>query len=87
MACRPDSARPEKVAQNGIDELQYKLAHLSIDAFRHFYERAHEDRRLIHDRLLYTFTGVCICFGDRRLVRSMDQRRQQVLLVPLGTKI
>ena len=36
MARRPDSARPEKVAQNGIDELQHKLARLSVDALPAF---------------------------------------------------
>jgi len=34
-----------------LDELRHNLAHLSIDAVRRYYERAHEDCRMIYDRL------------------------------------
>ena len=51
MARRPDSEKPEIFTQNDIDELQHNLAHLSLDAVRRYYERAHEDCRMIYDRL------------------------------------
>jgi hypothetical protein len=43
--------RPEKLTQKDLDELRYNQAHLSVDAVRRFYERAHEDCRMIYDRL------------------------------------
>lgn len=41
----------EVYTQKDLDELRYNLAHLSVDAVRRFYERAHEDCRMIYDRL------------------------------------
>ena len=51
MARRPDSGGHEKLTQKDLDELRYNLAHLSVDAVRRFYDRAHEDCRLIYSRL------------------------------------
>ena len=51
MARRPDSEKHEKLTQKDLDELRYNLAHLSVDAVRRFYDRAHEDCRLIYSRL------------------------------------
>ena len=51
MGRRPDSEKPEIFTQKDIDDLQQNLAHLSIDAVRRHYERAHEDCRMIYDRL------------------------------------
>jgi len=41
MSRRPQDE--EKLTKENLDELQQNLAHLSIDAVRRFYERAHED--------------------------------------------
>jgi len=43
MARRPDSDKHEKLTQKDLDELRYNLVHLSVDAIRRFYDRAHED--------------------------------------------
>ena len=51
MARRPDSEIPEKLTQKDLDELRYNLAHLSVDAVRRFYDRAHEDCRMVYNRL------------------------------------
>jgi len=51
MARRPDPKKDEKLTEKDLDELRYNLAHLSVDAVRRFYERAHEDCRMIYDRL------------------------------------
>ena len=51
MARRPDTGKPEIFTQKDLDELRYSLAHLSIDAVRRFYDRAHEDCRMVYDRL------------------------------------
>ena len=51
MARRPDSEKHEQLSQNDLEELRYNLAHLSVDAVRHFYQRAHEDCRMVYDRL------------------------------------
>lgn len=51
MARRPDSEKQEKLSQKDLDELRHNLAHLSVDAVRRFYERAHEDCRMVYDRL------------------------------------
>jgi hypothetical protein len=51
MARRPDSEKPEIFTQKDLHELRYNLAHLSVDAVRRFYERAHADCRMIYDRL------------------------------------
>ncbi len=42
---------PEVLSKKDLDELRYNLAHLSADAVRRFYERAHEDCRMMYDRL------------------------------------
>ena len=47
MARRPDTEKHEKLTQKDLDELRYNLAHLGVDAVRRFYDRAHEDCRLI----------------------------------------
>lgn len=52
MARRPDLEKSEKLAQKDLDELCCNLAYLSVDAIRHFYQRAYEDCPLIYDRLL-----------------------------------
>ena len=51
MARRPDPREVEMLTKENLAELRYNLAHLSLDAVRRFYERAHEDCRLIYDRL------------------------------------
>ncbi len=51
MARRPDFSKPEIFTQKDLDELRHSLAHLSIDAVRRFYDRAHEDCRMVYDRL------------------------------------
>jgi hypothetical protein len=51
MARRPDPDKIDIFSKKDLDELRYNLAHLSIDAVRRFYERAHEDCRMIYDRL------------------------------------
>ena len=51
MAHPPESKKPEIFTRKDLDELRYNLAHLSLDAARRFYERAHEDCRMIYDRL------------------------------------
>lgn len=51
MAGRPDSEKREVFTMRDLDELRYNLAHLSVDAVRRFYERAHGDCRMIYDRL------------------------------------
>lgn len=53
MARHPDWEKPEKLTQKDLDELRYNLAHLSVDAVRRFYERAHQDCRMIYDRQLW----------------------------------
>lgn len=45
MARRPDSEKPEVFTKKELDELRYNLVHLSVDAVRRFYCRAHEDCR------------------------------------------
>jgi len=50
MARRPDSEKPV-LTEGDLAELRRNLALLSIDAVRRFYERAHEDCRMIYDRL------------------------------------
>jgi hypothetical protein len=52
MARRPGSEKPEIFIKEDLDDLRHNLAHLSIDAVRHYYERAHGDCRTIYDRLL-----------------------------------
>lgn len=51
IARRPGSEKPEIFTQKDRDELRHNLAHLSIDAVRRYYARAHEDCRMIYDRL------------------------------------
>jgi hypothetical protein len=51
MAREPGSEKPEIFTQKDLDELRHHLAHLSIDAVRRYYERAHEECRMIYDRL------------------------------------
>jgi len=51
MARRPDQREVEMLSKENLDEIRRNLAHLSIDAVRRFYERAHEDCRMIYDRL------------------------------------
>jgi hypothetical protein len=51
MPRHPDSEKPEKLTQKDLDDLRYNLAHQSVDAVRRFYERAHQDCRMIYDPL------------------------------------
>ena len=51
MARRLDQREVEMLSKENLDEIRRNLAHLSIDAVRRFYERAHEDCRMIYDRL------------------------------------
>ena len=51
MARRPNFEKTEIYTQKDLDELRYNLAHLSIDAVRRFYDRAHEDCRMMYGRL------------------------------------
>jgi len=48
---RPDQREVEMLSKENLDEIRRNLAHLSIDAVRRFYDRAHEDCRMIYDRL------------------------------------
>jgi len=50
MARRPDPREVEILSQENLAELRHNLAHLSLSSVREFYERAHQDCRLI-DRL------------------------------------
>jgi len=43
--------KPEIFTQKDLDELRYNLTHLSVAAVRRFYERAHEDCKMVYDRL------------------------------------
>jgi hypothetical protein len=45
-----ETIEPEKLTQKDLDELQYNLAHLRLDAVRRFYEPADEDCHMIYDR-------------------------------------
>jgi hypothetical protein len=47
MSRRPDPRDAEMLTRENLEEIRHNLAHLSIDAVRRFYERAHEDCRLI----------------------------------------
>jgi hypothetical protein len=49
MARRPDPREVEMLSTENLNELRHNLAHLSIDAVQRFYERAHQDCRLIHE--------------------------------------
>ena len=51
MAQRPDSEKPAILTEGDLAELRQNLALLSIDAVRRFYERAHQDCRMMYDRL------------------------------------
>lgn len=41
----------QQLTQKDLDELRRNLAHLSVDAVLRFYDRAHEDCRMIYGRL------------------------------------
>ncbi len=49
MARRPDPREVEMLSRENLEELRHNLAHLSLPAVREFYERAHQDCRLIHE--------------------------------------
>ena len=51
MARPPDRGKIEIFSKKDLDDLRYNLAHLSIDAVRRFYETAHNDCRMLYDRL------------------------------------
>jgi len=51
MARRPAPEQPDVLSEEEIKQLRHSLAHLSTDGVRQFYERAHEECRLVHDRL------------------------------------
>jgi len=51
MARRPNLEKPEIFTQKDFDELRHNVAHLSIDAVRRVYDRAHQDCRMVYDRL------------------------------------
>ena len=51
MSRPPDPREVEMLTKENLAERRHNLAHLSIDAVRRFYERAHEDCRMLYDRL------------------------------------
>jgi hypothetical protein len=51
MPRRPGSEKQEIFTQKDLDALRHNLAHLSIDVVRRYYERAHEDCRMMYDHL------------------------------------
>jgi len=50
MARRPDE-KPEVLSEADLKEIRRNMALLSIDAVRRFYDRAHEDCRVMYGRL------------------------------------
>ena len=50
MARRPDE-KPEVLSEADLKEIRRNMALLSIDAVRRFYDRAHEDCRMMYGRL------------------------------------
>jgi len=51
MARRPNLEKPEILSQKDLAEVRHNLALLSIDAVRRFYDRAHQDCRMMYGRL------------------------------------
>jgi hypothetical protein len=51
MARRPNSEESEVLSEKDLAEIRRNLALLSIDAVRRFYDRAHEDCRMMYGRL------------------------------------
>ena len=49
MARRPQ--KPEIFTKKDLDEIRSNLAHLSLDAVQRFYDRAHQDCKLIYGRI------------------------------------
>ena len=51
MARRPDRREAEMLSKENLAELRYNLAHLSLPAVRDYYEKAHQDCRMIYNRI------------------------------------
>ena len=51
MARRPNNREAEMLSKENLAEIRHSLAHLSLPAVRDFYQQAHQDCRLIYDRL------------------------------------
>jgi hypothetical protein len=51
MARRPNTEKPDVLSEKDLQEMRHRLAHLSPQGVRDFYERAFEDCRLIYNRL------------------------------------
>jgi len=51
MARRPDREKAEILSEEDLKELRYNLSHLSEPAVRDFYERSHQDCRIVYNRL------------------------------------
>jgi hypothetical protein len=51
MARRPGDEKPDVLSREELKRLRESLAHLSPEGVRGFYERAHDDCRLIYTRL------------------------------------
>jgi hypothetical protein len=51
MARRPDKRESEMLSEAHLKELRDSLAHLSLPSVRDFYQRAHEDCRLVLDSI------------------------------------
>jgi hypothetical protein len=51
MARRPVSEKAEILSEKDLEDLRHNLAHLSPHSVREFYDRAHEDCRMIYNRL------------------------------------
>jgi hypothetical protein len=48
MARRPDPEPSDVLSEEEIKQLRHGLAHLSLDGVRQFYERAHEECRVMY---------------------------------------
>ena len=51
MARCPDKREAEILREEHLKEIRHDLAHLSLPAFRDFYEKAYQDCRLIYNRI------------------------------------
>jgi hypothetical protein len=50
MARRPNRGSEEILSEEDWKQLRYNLAHLSPEGVRDFYERAHQECRLLYSR-------------------------------------
>jgi hypothetical protein len=51
MAGRPDRGKEEILTEEQLKQLRHNLAHLSEQHVQDFYERAHQDCRMVNGRV------------------------------------